>query len=39
MVLCLSVGWHPSGSMLGSASFDATVAIWEHKDGGKFIDT
>ena len=28
------VGWHPAGLMLASASFDATIAIWEHKDGG-----
>ena len=29
------VGWHPSGTMLASASFDATVCVWDRKDGGK----
>ena len=29
------MGWHPSGTMLASASFDATVCVWDRKDGGK----
>jgi len=33
----MAVGWNPAGSMLASASFDATVAIWERKDGGMHV--
>ena len=33
------VGWHPSGTTLASASFDATVCIWDRKDTGMSLQT